>query len=224
MINEPYGQHWKANKGFRAIEGSDVYNHRFGGQDWNVPKCQLCAEDLHQILCFDLKDDRLTELRTSKLEELPLISCLNCSTLWEPQLFQLNPSTKNITILIQNVREEWIQDEEDKIPVPLSNTKFKLIDMSEEDIPVNEDAYYNAFDLFGQEYVCRVLGAPLYVEKPNDISCPTCNYDMKYVLSVTQDFNARDLVSVVDFFLGEIIIYFYFCKECLTVKTEVQGT
>ncbi len=29
MINEPYGQHWKGNKGFRAIEGSDVYNHRF---------------------------------------------------------------------------------------------------------------------------------------------------------------------------------------------------
>lgn len=91
-------------------------------------------------------------------------------------------------------------------------------------MPINEEAYYDPFDLFGQEYVCRVLGAPLYVEKPNDISCPTCNHDMKYVSRVTQDFNARDLVSVVDFLLGEIIIYFCFCKECLTVKTEVQGT
>jgi len=23
MVNEPYGQHWKGHKGFRAIEGSD---------------------------------------------------------------------------------------------------------------------------------------------------------------------------------------------------------
>lgn len=95
--------------------------------------------------------------------------------------------------------------------------------MSGKDIPVNEDAYYAAFDLFGQEYICKVLGAPLYVDKPNDISCPTCNHDMKYVSSVTQDFNVN-LVSVADLFLGEMIIYFYFCKECLTVKTEVQGT
>ncbi len=223
MINEPYGQHWKGHKGFRAIEGSGVYNHRFGGQEWNVPKCQLCGEDLHQILCFDLKDDRLSELRTSKLEELPLISCLNCSTVWEPQLFQLNPTTKNVTVLSQNDKEKWIQDEEDKIPVPLPYTKFKLINMLGEDIPVNEDAYYDAFDLFGQEYICRVLGAPLYVENPNDISCPTCNHDMQYVSSITHDFEV-DLVSVVDLFLGEMIIYFYFCKECLTLKTEVQGT
>lgn len=223
MINRPYGQHWKGHKGFRVIEGNDVYNHRFGGQEWNVPKCRLCGEDLHQILCFDLKDDRLSELRTSKLEELPLTSCLNCSTLWEPQLFQLNPTTKSVTVLIQNDKEKWIQDEEGKITVPLPYAKFKLIDMLEEDIPVNEDAYYDAFDLFGQEYICRVLGAPLYVNKPNDISCPICNHDMQYVSSITHDFEV-DLVSVVDLFLGEMIIYFYFCKECLTLKTEIQGT
>lgn len=34
--------------------------------------------------------------------------------------------------------------------------------MKNEDIPTDEDSYWEAFDLFGSEYVCRLLGVPLY--------------------------------------------------------------
>ncbi len=40
--------------------------------------------------------------------------------------------------------------------------------MKNEDIPTDEDSYWEAFDLFGSEYVCRLLGVPLYDDLPKD--------------------------------------------------------
>ena len=46
-----------------------------------------------------------------------------------------------------------------------------LINMKNEDIPSDEDSYWEAFDLFGSEYVCRLLGAPLYDDLPENLAC-----------------------------------------------------
>ncbi|PFD39208.1 hypothetical protein CN285_16030 [Bacillus cereus] len=96
--------------------------------------------------------------------------------------------------------------------------------MKNEDIPTDEDSYWEAFDLFGSEYVCRLLGAPLYDDVPEDLGCPTCSKEMKYVATITQDIEERELISVVDSRFGEMKIYFYLCKECSVMKTEIQGT
>ncbi|OHX31223.1 hypothetical protein BWGOE5_28650 [Bacillus mycoides] len=80
MTTELYGTHYNEMKGYRVMEGKDSYNHYFGGQDCNFPKCKLCGEKMHQILCFDLKDERLTELKSGELDTLPLVSCLNCAS------------------------------------------------------------------------------------------------------------------------------------------------
>lgn len=64
MEKKPYGEQLKGGiKGFRVIEGNDEYNHSFGGQDCEIPVCKLCGKNMHQIFCFDLKDDRLAELK-----------------------------------------------------------------------------------------------------------------------------------------------------------------
>ncbi|MFK4314196.1 hypothetical protein ABH953_003006 [Bacillus sp. RC236] len=34
---------------------------------------------MHQIFCFDLKDEKLAELKNDELIVLPFISCLNCA-------------------------------------------------------------------------------------------------------------------------------------------------
>ncbi len=47
---------------------------------------------------------------------------------------------------------------------------------------------------------------------------------MKYVATVTQDIEERKLISVVDFQFGDMHIYFYLCKECSVMKTEIQST
>ncbi|HHT7239652.1 hypothetical protein ABWK42_10065 [Bacillus sp. JJ927] len=224
MTTELYGAHCNEMKGYRVMEGKDSYNHYFGGQDCNFPKCKLCGEKMHQILCFDLKDERLTELRSGELDILPLVSCLNCAMVWEPQYFQLSDAGKTVQIIQQRNMEEWVMEEEDKLPVPLPKTNVKIINMNNEDIPTDEDSYWEAFDLFGLEYVCRLLGAPLYEDIPEDLACPTCSKEMKYIAAITQDIKERELISVVDFQFGEMNIYYYLCKDCSIIKTEIQST
>ncbi|MGG0459636.1 hypothetical protein [Bacillus mycoides] len=223
MTTELYGTHCEM-KGYRVMEGKDSYNHYFGGQDCNFPKCKLCGEKMHQILCFDLKDERLTELKSGELDILPLVSCLNCAMVWEPQYFQLSDAGKTVQIIQQRNTEEWGMEEEDKLPVPLPKTNVKIINMNNEDIPTDENSYWEAFDLFGSEYVCRLLGAPLYEDIPEDLACPTCSKEMKYIATITQDLEERELISVVDFQFGEMKIYYYLCKDCSVIKTEIQGT
>jgi hypothetical protein len=181
---------------------------------------------MHLIFCFDLKDERLSEIKTDELNILPLVSCLNCSMIWEPQFFQLSNGGKSIQVISQENTEDWVQDEEDRLPVPLPKTNVKLIEMKAEDIPINEDNYYTAFDLFGSEYLCRLLGAPLYDEdpEPEDLECPICNQEIKYIATVTQDLGEQELISVVDFQLGEMNIFFHFCKDSLVIKSHLQGT
>ncbi|OUC02005.1 hypothetical protein BK784_10200 [Bacillus thuringiensis serovar medellin] len=207
MTIELYGAHCKERKGYRVIEGRGSYNHYFGGQDCNLPVCKLCGEKMHQILCFDLKDGRLAELKSNELNILPFVSCLNCAMVWEPQYFQLSDGGKTVQIIQQQNTEEWIMEEEYKLPVLLPKTTVKLINMKNEDIPTDEDSYWEAFDLFGSEYVCRLLGIPLYDDLPKDLACPTCAKEMKYVATITQDIEERGLISVVNFQFGEMNIY-----------------
>ncbi|HEF5708695.1 TPA: hypothetical protein SAX33_002357 [Bacillus cereus] len=224
MTTELYGAHCKERKGYRVIEGRGSYNHYFGGQDCNLPVCKLCGEKMHQILCFDLKDGRLAELKSNELNILPFVSCLNCAMVWEPQYFQLSDGGKTVQIIQQQNTEEWIMEEEYKLPVLLPKTTVKLINMKNEDIPTDEDSYWEAFNLFGFEYVCRLLGVPLYDDLPKDLACPTCAKEMKYVATITQDIEERGLISVVDFQFGEMNIYYYLCIDCLIIKTEIQNT
>lgn len=224
MRNEPYGLHWNGIKGFRVIQGKDIYNHHFGGQECDLPVCKLCGEQMHQIFNFDLKDERFTELRVDNLTTFPLISCLNCSMVWNPQYFKISNEGKTIRVLSQENTEDWIEDEEYKLPIPLPRTNVKLIDMKDDDRPTDEESYETAFDLFGTEYLCRFLGPPLYDETPDDLECPNCNKEMKYIATITQDLEARELISVVDFQFGEMNLYYYLCKDCLIIKTDVQGT
>lgn len=224
MTMELYGEHWDGIKGYRVMEGKDSYNHYFGGQDCELPLCKLCGEKMHQIFCFDLKDEKLAELKNDELIVLPFISCLNCAMVWEPQYFQLSNGGKTAQIIKQDNTEEWIMEAEYKLPVNLPKTNVKLTNMKNEDIPTDEDRYWEAFDLFGSEYVCRLLGAPLYDDVPEDLGCPTCSKEMKYVDTITQDLEERELISVVDFQFGEMNIYYYLCKDCSVMKTEIQGT
>ncbi|MGH1296773.1 hypothetical protein [Bacillus pretiosus] len=224
MTMELYGEQYNDMKGYRIVEGKDSYNHYFGGEDCNLPFCKLCGENMYQILCFDLKDERIAELKSSELDILPLVSCLNCAMVWEPQYFQLSDGGKTVRIIQQQNTEEWIMEEEYKLPVSLPKTTVKLINMKNDDLPIDEDSYWEAFDLFGSEYICRLLGAPLYDDLPENLACPICSKEMKYVATITQDIEERGLISVVDFQFGEMNNYFYLCKDCSIIKTEIQST
>lgn len=97
--------------------------------------------------------------------------------------------------------------------------------MEEKDIPIDCDAYYNIFDSFGEEYICRILGAPLYAQGPIDRQCPLCGKEMIYVATIgSQSYNAERLMGGIDFFIGDMNLYYLLCKDCMIIKTECQGT
>jgi len=220
-----YGPHWDGLKGFNVVQGECAYNHRFGGETWKVPICENCKEMYHQIFTFDLNDPKLEEIRVDNLDELPLISCLNCSSSWGRQLFKIDAKNKKVEILSTEDTQRWIQDEESKIPVPLPEVKVKLIEMDYGDIPTDSDLYYNIYDSFGEKSICRLLGAPLYAQSPIDRECPICKGEMQYIASIgSQSYNSESVIDGVDFFIGEMDLYYFLCKKCMIIKTECQGT
>lgn len=220
-----YGTHWNGLKGFKVIQGESNYNHRFGGETWTIPKCRNCHESYHQIFTFDLNDPKLKDIKVNGLDELPLVSCLNCSTVWEPQVLKIDVSNKKVEILNSIDTQKWKQDEELRILSPLPEVKVKLVEMDDEDIPTSSDLYYNIIDSFGEEYICRLLGAPLYIQAPIDRECPVCKKEMQYIATIgSQSYNVENIIDGVDFFIGEMNLYYLLCKECMVIKTECQGT
>lgn len=221
-----YGSHWKGLRRFIVVQGVSMYNHRFGGKTWNVPKCENCQELYHQIFTFYLNDYRVKEMQIDGLNELPLISCLNCPTSWEPQVFKIDAIRKEVKILSAKDIQNWIQDEEDRIPSPFPEVKVKLVEMEDEDIPIDIGTYYNIFDSFGEEYICRLLGASLYVQSHIDRECPICKKEMQYIATIgIQPYDEKgNIIDGVDFFIGEMNLYYLLCKECMVIKTECQGT
>lgn len=105
--------------GYRVIKGKEQFNHSFGGTGWKTPICMNCLTPMHLIFCFDLTDPRLYVHRKATLNSLPLVTCLNCSGYWKPQIFQLDPVTKAITVIKQTDSEHWIMEDDDKLPFPL---------------------------------------------------------------------------------------------------------
>ncbi|GEM_PF-846789 len=221
-----WGKHWNNLGGYRVIKGAGNYNHYFGDSTWGIPECRLCHEPVHQILTLDLNDERLSSLRVRNLTEIPLISCLNCSTSWDTQLYKLNIENKSIEMIFQNDKQNYISDEEYKIPSPMHKTSMVLTSLQKRDIPSDDRSYYKAFEPFGTEYIARVLGVPLYAVNPLDRECPLCNKEMSYVATIgSADYdNSTKLLDSNDFFIGEMFLYFLFCKDCLCVKVECQGT
>ena len=219
-----FGPHWKNQKGYIVIKGTEKYNHRFGGATWEVPICNTCKEPYHQIFTFDLLDPKLNELKLNGLDELPLISCLNCSKAWEPQLFKIDCKNKRIINLTSNDSQHWEQDDDLKIVSPLPETSIKLEEMKISDTPVDETNYYKILDCFGEKYICRLLGAPLYIQGPIDRECPICKKEMVYISLIGSESSKGSFIEGIDFFLGEMSLYFMLCKDCLVIKTECQGT
>lgn len=215
-----WGDHWKDKKGYKLVEGTSKHNHYFGGESWHVPVCKNCGGRYHQILTLDMTDERLDT--GYKGSELPLVSCLNCSLMWETQVFKIDDGKKEIHVIEDKNCHGWVQDEEYKIPVPLPRKQMKLVALAEEENPLAKDLYYSAFDALGYNHLARVLGAPLYAQSPVDYECPLCHGRMQYIASVSAMYG-NTIFQSYDFDIGECFLYFLLCADCSVVKVEMQG-
>ena len=212
--------------GYRVIRGTGSFNHLFGGDSWNTPICPNCKVKSHLIFCFDLTDPKLSEVHNGSLKNIPIVSCLNCSLYWSRQVFKIDPVTKTVTIMKQFDEERWVSEEEDRLPFPLPISAMTLQELQKVDTPTTDEESDSAYEAFGSEYVCRVLGEPLYAVDTIEKKCEFCNNPMKYIATIcSEDYNSVGLVHEdFSFNFGDAYIYFFLCKICNILETEMQST
>lgn len=226
--NQPYsyiqGKHWENDFGYIVYEGESGYNHFFGDETWTLPMCKNCKGRFQQIFTLNLSDPRLSSI-SKDLPELPLVSCMNCAICWEPVVYKLNTTNKSIEI-ISFTNNSWMMDDELKLPAPLPQCNIKLERMSDKDIPTSEELYEKLTDHFGTDSVCRLLGAPLFLQNPIDLECPCCKEEMLYIATICEQSYAveKPLLGNFTFHFGEMWLYFFYCDKCKIVKSETQST
>ena len=185
-----------------------------------------CLTPMHLIFCFDLTDPRLYVHRKATLNSLPLVTCLNCSGYWKPQIFQLDPVAKAITVIKQTDSDHWIMEDDDKLPFPLPLNSVKLIPLLKIDILLDDTGNDEPFTLFGSEYICRLLGPPVFATDKIQKQCSSCGKQMQYIATIgSEDYNSEGLIhDGFSFHIGESFIYFYLCTDCLRLESETQST
>ncbi|MCY8632278.1 hypothetical protein P9D84_06490 [Bacillus vallismortis] len=220
-----YGKEFGNPSGYKInfTKQNDYHNHHFGGEDWDMPECKICKKKMHQIILLDLNDERLSPLRGKDRESIPLFSCLNCSLLWEDQFFELDFKNKKASIYKQKQYEFEKADDEDIILSPLPEVPIYLEKFDRKDYPTTEQMYDDIFEDLGTSYLGRVLGKPVLAQNKLNNSCDKCKQDMFFVSLITGENEIKELERYdLDFYFGDIILYFSICLTCNILKVEPQ--
>lgn len=204
---------------FKTVLKKDVYDHHFGGTDWITPICDNCNNHYHQILSLDLCDPRLSSIMGECDKQFPIVSCLNCSSCWDEQVYKINFEKKEV-LFISNT-DEWhiCMDEDSRIDVPLLKQAVSL-----EEKNYDGEYYYNFLDDIGTDFFLSVLGEPcfLYHQANVNLKCPFCQKEMRYIATLCSDYN--NIIKDINFNIGENMLYFLFCSKCDIVKVLGQST
>ncbi|MFB9328277.1 hypothetical protein ACFFSY_20295 [Paenibacillus aurantiacus] len=115
---------------------------------------------------------------------------------------------------------------EDRLPYPLPCVAMVLENMHEVDVPATEDEMDRAFAAFGSAYVCRLMDIPLFPNGGIHKKCSHCEEVMHYVATVcSEDYDIEGLIQEgFSFIFGEAFLYFFICRSCCTIETEMQST
>lgn len=177
------------------------------------------------LLDIDLRDPSLpfTLPDDLQIDRLPLASYVN-SNLWEQRQ---NYRFYNGTLLWENTRiiESNMYAVEDRIKSPLPSGKFHLVEMTEYDLPINEELYWKIGDEFlGGDKFIRILGSPYWLQDPVELNC-ACERSMPYFASIGYEFFGRPgLFTETAFFFGEAALYFFCCLHCNRISVISQST
>jgi len=219
----------KNNTGWIAELGIENYNHQFGGDTWEVLDKNPLSDGPTLLLVLDLKDPRLSELHTGSLKSLPICSYINCDVWGDPQHFKILPN-ENKTILVKRSENfRIILDDDEKFPNPLPAKPLKLREMFDSEIDVDEnvdeEAYWQARETFvGGSSFIRILGDPLWLQFPESPLC-LCGKEEKYVCSIGYEvYDSRGIIDDRAFFIGEGVLYFFLCFDCLILTCLSQST
>ncbi|MCY9671351.1 hypothetical protein ACQ4LK_19575 [Bacillus pumilus] len=211
--------------GFKCVlkKRKQKFNHYLGGKEWDLPKCKVCKNTMHQLVHLDLNDERLEGLKIANGNSVVLFSCLNCSMFWERQTFVLDFANKNAEIMKQEQKEIEILDEEDKLSNPLPLIPIALTPLKNEELPTTEESIDNIFENLGTNYIGRILGEPVLAQEELDNVCDICHNNMTFLGLISGSNEFEGSFNNLDLFFGEVILYFSLCTDCNILMVEPQS-
>jgi hypothetical protein len=225
VTNNKYGSHFKNIKGYKVKTGHKTYNHCFGGTGWSVVDTKKLFDGPSLILTLDLNDPCVNHLKCHGLTELPLCSYLNCSVWEDEQVFKIIPENKEVHLIDKQIKNPEEAIDEDKLPNPLPRKKIYLEDLNLHEYPLDEDTYWNACDaILGGDDFIRIL-QPVWMQDVETHNC-SCGKQMIFTACVGyEDYEiSNGFIGDIPFFLGEAVLYFFFCTDCLIVKSTCQSS
>jgi len=225
--NTRYGPHMGRHRGWIGKLGEEPFLHRFGGQSWGA-KAKSGGGNPPPVLLLtlDLSDDRLTSLRSggSRAQEIPLCGHLNCAEL-SVQAYQIEAVSRTVQFVTDSPSQT---DAGGSLlfPVPLPERRIRLVPMENCHLPVDADTYWQACDSFvGGGSFIRILGPPVWLQHSETEQC-RCGRNMDYVASIGYErYDApAGFLDKAAFFIGEVAMYFFLCKECMRIHVLSQST
>jgi hypothetical protein len=222
---DKYGPHLKGPNGWIVGFGEEGYQHKFGGNSWDIARFDGCDTPT-LLLALDLQDPKLSSLPAMPLNELPLCSFVNSNAWEKKQTYQINPGLHTVSLVDLGCKDVICVDDADRLPIPFIERHIRLLQMKERENPIDEQAYWDNLDNFiGGASFIRVLGSPIWLQWVEEETC-TCGLPMNYVCSIGYEDLQKpgDLIPGAHFFIGEAALYFFLCAGCLKVSVISQST
>lgn len=194
------------------------YAHRFGGPFPGAPTCLTCGKAMHLIFLIDLTDPRLTFIVLPDIKQLPLVSCLSCSPVYEPQYFAIQVQGS----LLEALNQQPGQVIGDYLPRPLKQHPIGLRGLRKNEYPLTLKAADALIDLPEPKH--QLGGLPLWLQEPVEVTCPRCYQSMQLVAMFNDDPSIETGAERPGVYLADsAILYFFCCNRCLLLGTVFQS-
>lgn len=215
-----YGPSYDGPRGGIAHFGSGQFNHRFGGDSWMIREAAPIHGGASLVMVLDLSDPLCSMFCENRVGELPIPSYLSCDIWTSPQFYRVDYQHRVITLVER--REPVSEVFFPELCPPLPESPLILLPMTDLDLPSSEEKYWGVVDMFvGGDRFLRVCGPPLWIDWPLKMMCD-CGREMPYVVGM--GYPGSKYESIGGVFIGEAVLYWFFCRACNVIGVTCQST
>jgi hypothetical protein len=202
--------------GVEDLQGKQ-YQHHFGGFLAGVPLCITCKKPMQLIFLFNLLDPRLSILTLPNVKKIPLVACLACSSIYEPQFFKLKRGGDVVEVVHQILGAVIA---EDYFPRVLAEQPIALRSLQPNEYP-RADGWYPVEDTPEPKH--QIGGLPVWLQETVNVQCPNCNQSMKFAAMFNDDPYVETGKGQGILLADSAFIYWFYCGSCKILGTVFQS-
>lgn len=199
------------------------YQHKYGGQPTfaeTLPQCDVCQRPLKLLFQFDLSDPRLGFLKLSKLDFLPVPSCVDCDLAYAGQLFY-RVEGGEISILGSDATEGF---ENWHTACPERNVSLEVIPEDEQPSSYPSREAWEESMHASERPKHQLGGTPFWVQYEEEVACPECGSRMRLLGQVDSEvWPASESGMNAGHMFGDMgLLYAHYCDGCNILATGGQ--